>query len=232
MKSMVMYLQNKNTKFGRYIGYGCWCLAGGDQALGQPNGRAVDAIDRACRDYHHCNRCLQLDFPTLDNELSCNMYRGYRFGGSESDNGDRTITCNNIEGSCQNTICSCDAQLAERLAVLEDTWRIEHHVEWGGFDRDRQCRGNLAKIQPRADKCCGTRTRRFPFNTMDDSRSCCGAKTFWRSAGCCIDGVVRDVSQCANMNAPPPPADLPPGFNISNPFIVPRPTAPGNRPSF
>ena len=48
-KSMVMYLQGDNRQFGKYVGYGCWCLAGGDMELGQPGGEPVDDIDRACR---------------------------------------------------------------------------------------------------------------------------------------------------------------------------------------
>jgi hypothetical protein len=67
-------------------------------ALGEPTGKAVDAIDQACRDYHHCNRCLKIDYPTLDNELSCNMFRGYRFKGNEDRNKERSISCNNNEG--------------------------------------------------------------------------------------------------------------------------------------
>ena len=33
----------------------CWCVSGADFELGQPKGNPVDAIDRACRQYHNCN---------------------------------------------------------------------------------------------------------------------------------------------------------------------------------
>ena len=46
---MVMYLQGDNKQFGKFVGYGCWCLSGADMDLGEPSGEPVDAIDRACR---------------------------------------------------------------------------------------------------------------------------------------------------------------------------------------
>ena len=46
---MVMYLQGENKQFGKFVGYGCWCLSGADMDLGEPSGEPVDAIDRACR---------------------------------------------------------------------------------------------------------------------------------------------------------------------------------------
>ena len=226
---MTMYLQNTNKQFGKYVGYGCWCLTGADQQLGQPNGQAVDGIDRACRDYHHCTRCLQIDFPTLENEFSCNMFRGYRFTGVQTPSGDRTIKCNNVPGSCQNTICNCDVRLAETLAKLEDTWNINNHIAWGGFNREENCRAKVTKIQPRADKCCGAKPHRFPFNSMDDQRGCCGAKTFWRAEGCCVDDQLQSVSQCANNQASLSLTDTNPATedlhetDLTNPFTVNRP---------
>ena len=44
-----MYLQGDNKQFGKFVGYGCWCLSGADMDLGEPSGEPVDAIDRACR---------------------------------------------------------------------------------------------------------------------------------------------------------------------------------------
>ena len=233
-----MYLQGDNKQFGKYVGYGCWCLTGGDMDLGQPTGQAVDAIDRACRDYHHCTRCLQLDFPTLENELSCNMFRGYRFTGVQSRTGDREIKCNNVGGSCQNTICNCDSRLAETLALLEDTWNINNHIAWGGFDRAKRCVAKTSKIQPRADKCCGTKPHRFPFNSMDDSRACCGGKTFWRAEGCCLNDELQNLSACAHSQISESDfADdesLDTGSlheqDMTNPFTVLRPEKP-NGPS-
>ena len=52
---MVMYLQGDNKQFGKFVGYGCWCLSGADMDLGEPSGEPVDAIDRACRQDWYAN---------------------------------------------------------------------------------------------------------------------------------------------------------------------------------
>lgn len=47
--------------FGRYCGYGCWCLAVHEHIIMDavaPGGNPVDEIDRACRQHHVCTTCL------------------------------------------------------------------------------------------------------------------------------------------------------------------------------
>ena len=59
-----MYLQGENKQFGKFVGYGCWCLSGADMDLGEPSGEPVDAIDRACR--QDCCPNLQSTFLRFD----------------------------------------------------------------------------------------------------------------------------------------------------------------------
>ena len=51
---------------------------------------------------------------------------------------------------------------------------------------------------PKADKCCGTKPHRFPFNSMNGQKSCCGEKTFSKTEGCCTNNELRSVTECGN----------------------------------
>jgi len=46
--------------------------------------------------------------------------------------------CDDEPGTCGHSLCSCDKNLAEELAINEDKWNLHHHHKWGEFDRD-QC---------------------------------------------------------------------------------------------
>ena len=131
-----------------------------------------------------------------EDDLSCNSLRGYRFSGFEQRNGERKITCNNVKGSCQHKACSCDKQLALTLQKLEETWDIRNHMVWGGFDREEKCKKMNFRSTPKSNQCCGDPDNRYPFNNFDGMRQCCGAKTFWKSEGCCINNKLTSTDQC------------------------------------
>ena len=66
-----MYLQGDNKQFGKFVGYGCWCLSGADMDLGEPSGEPVDAIDRACRqDWYTYSRDPQVLLVVISVTLS------------------------------------------------------------------------------------------------------------------------------------------------------------------
>ena len=45
-----------------FFDYGCWCqLSHGNAFFGQRKGRPLDVIDRNCRNWHRCYKCLVID---------------------------------------------------------------------------------------------------------------------------------------------------------------------------
>ena len=58
LKILVLWLQ-KEQKFGRYCYYGCYCLPEGSHNIASGGyGSPVDGVDRACRDFKQCYKCL------------------------------------------------------------------------------------------------------------------------------------------------------------------------------
>lgn len=129
---MIMYLQ-KVPFFGQYWYYGCWCAPEGffnkeKQGYGKP----VDVIDRSCRSMSYCYECAQLDHGAECNTQEVN----YRWHGSIDENGKKQVFCDDEPGTCEHSLCSCDKNLAEELALYEDKWNLHHHHKWGEFNRD------------------------------------------------------------------------------------------------
>lgn len=129
---MIMYLQ-KVPFFGQYWYYGCWCAPEGffnteRQGFGKP----VDTIDRSCRSMSYCYECAQLDHGAECNTQEVN----YRWHGSIDENGKKQIFCDDSPNTCEYSLCSCDKNLAEELALYEDKWNLHHHHKWGEFNRD------------------------------------------------------------------------------------------------
>merc|ERR1712203_937879 len=98
LKIVVLWLQQEQ-KFGRYCYYGCYCLPEGSHDIAQGGyGKPQDNIDRSCKDFKQCYRCLNEEF-------------GYRFD----------LLTNRI-GSCRRSICECELQHAKALAKYESEW--------------------------------------------------------------------------------------------------------------
>ena len=86
---------------------------------------------------------------------------------------------------------------------------IKNHAAWGGFDRSQHC-FNAKMIQPKADHCCGEKNHRFPFNSQNGQRSCCGKHTFWTSEKCCKNDNIEDILKCsADFNVRPESGNRP-----------------------
>lgn len=129
---MIMYLQ-KVPFFGQYWYYGCWCAPEGFfNTERQGYGKPVDLIDRSCRSMSYCYECAQLDHGAECNTKEVN----YRWHGSIDENGKKKIFCDDEPGTCEYSLCSCDKNLAEELALNEDKWNLHHHHKWGEFNRD------------------------------------------------------------------------------------------------
>lgn len=133
---MIMYLQ-KVPFFGQYWYYGCWCAPEGFfNTARQGYGKPVDAIDRSCRSMSYCYECAQ-----LDHGAECNTEEvSYRWHGTINSEGKKVIVCDDDptdkKSQCAHSLCSCDKNLAEELAIHEDKWNLHHHHKWGEFNRD------------------------------------------------------------------------------------------------
>jgi len=128
---MIMYLQ-KVPFFGQYWYYGCWCAPEGFfNTARQGYGTPVDKIDRSCRSMSYCYECAQ-----LDHGAECNTEEiSYRWHGAIVD-GKKKVYCDDQPGTCEHSLCSCDKNLAEELALYEDDWNLHNHHKWGEFNRD------------------------------------------------------------------------------------------------
>lgn len=148
---MIMYLQ-KVPFFGQYWYYGCWCAPEGFfNTAKQGYGAPVDAIDRSCRSMSYCYECAQLDHGS-----ECNTEEvSYRWHGY-LENGNKRIMCDDEPGTCGHSLCSCDKNLAEELALHEDKWNLHHHHKWGEFNRDncliKDEKKQVASIDTNGDK--------------------------------------------------------------------------------
>ena len=89
----------------KLLDYGCWCRirnaeSGGVemQKVVAGHGDPVDAIDAACKAWHHCKTCTSIDFDSCDPKSGVN----YIIGGFYP-NTDR-IDCRYNPGQCTVSI--------------------------------------------------------------------------------------------------------------------------------
>ncbi|CBY12908.1 unnamed protein product [Oikopleura dioica] len=170
LKIVVLWLQNEQL-FGRYCYYGCFCLPEGSHNLAQGGyGKPQDNIDRSCKDFKQCYRCLNEEFG--DTSKGCaGEESGYRFDLITNADGSKDVQCTNRPGSCRRSICECDLQLARALSKYESEWDESLHSFKGGFDRDAKCVKPVGNGTPILE-CCGDKTT-FPFNTPRRENQCC-----------------------------------------------------------
>merc|ERR1712037_439647 len=126
LKIVVLWLQQEQ-KFGRYCYYGCYCLPEGSHDIAQGGyGKPQDNIDRSCKDFKQCYRCLNEEFGDTSKGCAGEEF-GYRFDLLTNDDGTKDVQCTNRIGSCRRSICECDLQLAKALAKYESEWDESLH---------------------------------------------------------------------------------------------------------
>merc|ERR1711953_22997 len=173
LKIVVLWLQQEQL-FGRYCYYGCFCLPEGSHDIAKGGyGKPQDNIDRSCRDFKQCYRCLNEEFGDTNQGCAGEEF-GYRFDLITNSDGSKDVQCTNRPGSCRRSICECDLQLARALALYESEWDENLHSVRGDFDRETTCErreGDNPIIE-----CCGDKTT-FPFNTPRRANQCCDGPT-------------------------------------------------------
>ncbi|CBY36619.1 unnamed protein product [Oikopleura dioica] len=173
--------------FGRYCGYGCWCLAVHEHIIMDavaPGGNPVDDIDRACRQHHVCTTCLSDKHKTQ--KSTClpedNIYKLI------IDTEAKELDCSLNKNSCRRDICECDKRLAMDLKTHEHEWNVNYHTGRAGFDRAESCPhhpgggnqggsgGGKPRPPPTGDKCCG-KAPDFHMKTKSEPFCCRGLPT-------------------------------------------------------
>jgi len=185
LKILVLFLQAEK-KFGKYCYYGCHCLPEGSHDLAQGGfGVPKDNIDKSCRRFGQCYKCLLEEHKDDEFNISGNTVCkgeeiGYQVDLIDDVNGfnGRSIICLNKPGSCRRNICECDKQLAESLAQYESEWVETYHSRRGDFERESECEVPQGPSGAQFEECCGDRTT-FPLNEPRNSAQCCdGPKSY------------------------------------------------------
>jgi len=170
LKIVVLWLQHER-KFGRYCYYGCYCLPEGSHNLAQGGyGKPQDNIDRSCKDFKQCYRCLNEEFGDTSKGCAGEEF-GYRFDLLTNADGSKDVQCTNRLGSCRRSVCECDLQLARALSKYESEWDESLHSVKGDFDRETTCAVPPGGGNPILE-CCGDKTT-FPFNQPRRANQCC-----------------------------------------------------------
>lgn len=203
---MVYYLQADNSAeaLEKYLYYGCYCFPDGSTRLFSGYGEPIDEVDRVCKAFQTCYRCVGIDY----GQEECINTRGYAFQGNENkETGQKQLICkDNGKGEasqCSRAQCECDKQLAIELAEMEIAWNpMNQGSKYGMFERQTQCAAQeraaieTDTIEP---KCCGYYPKRTPYayNGPNGIRNCCGSKTYDPNMlECCPGDVLQSLGTC------------------------------------
>lgn len=193
-------LVNKNAglRWKELKRYGCWCWVNGKidgKTLTQGTGKPVDEIDSACKRLFQCYQCANSDFGETCDYVSTRYDKSQEI---DTITGEKSITCNEDENTCERSLCECDRQFAVEygVAVNSGKWNSEFHQEystdnnWDPYNKDN-CKND--GVREEGDKkCCGNYPFRFPM-VENANRNCCeGAGKSYdpNMHECCNDEVV------------------------------------------
>lgn len=204
LKKMVDFLfQNKNTTsppLTEWWGYGCWCIAHGENPLLAKRGLPADQIDSVCKDHALCYECARMDYGHTCDPTQV----GYQVTGMKDlVSNHRFLSCENTD-VCEQSLCQCDKMLAEGLVRTYDQWDEQYHISTSGFDGRAQCElpepihdwGEL-------DQCCGEYPLRAPYRSDNGNRQCCVDKTYHTYYLECCNNEVKTKGFCQSPASSP-----------------------------
>jgi len=170
--------------------YGCWCYFQEDH--GQGKGSPVDAVDRICKDLHHCYECAEIDVFNA-NGGECTAYEiGYNSGISFGIDG-LVETCDTLNGDlCAKAACQCEGVFVIKMISVFITVGALNplNLPENGFVQKDSCPINEDGVKTEERDCCGLAPFRYPFKPVD--RECCGPATFDPALQeCCNDNIPR-----------------------------------------
>jgi len=205
LKKMIDYLfQNKNMtevpSLTEWWGYGCWCIAHGENPLLAKRGLPADNVDSVCKDHALCYECARMDYGHTCDPTQ----QGYEvIGNIDLVTGKRYLTCGSGNSVCQQSLCQCDKMLAEGLVQTYAQWDEQYHISSSGFDGKNDCElpepihdwGEL-------DQCCGDYPNRAPYRSDNGNRQCCKDKTYHTYYLECCNDQVKTKGFCSAPTTP------------------------------
>lgn len=205
LKKMVDYLfQNRNLTtplpLTQWWGYGCWCIAHGENPLLAKRGLPADTIDSVCKDHALCYECARMDYGHTCDPTQ----HGYEvIGNMDLVTGKKFLSCGSNTDVCKKSLCMCDKMLAEGLVRTFDSWDEKYHISSSGFDGQSECElpepihdwGEL-------DQCCGEYPLRAPYRSDNGNRQCCVDKTYHTYYLECCDNEVKTKGFCTSPASP------------------------------
>jgi len=171
----MMHYFNNDFDERKYWTYGCNCLMLGDRPMSDPGlGPPIDGLDGVCKAYKDCNKCTKQKFGA-----ECiGEFIKYKFTKSNGQ-----INCEDPEGTCQRSICMCDAKFAGEHAPATELYNPDYHRFYStiGWDAEQDCpKSGGSQYLP---ECCGGDST--PFLLYNAHRfECCPDGSTAPQGGC------------------------------------------------
>jgi len=174
MKEIAEHIFNGGgSKFDekQYWTYGCHCLFLGDRPLtDMGKGTPVDDLDRACRVYKDCQRCVR--------DKHGNQCIGEFVKYTWRIDGPRDVQSSEKTGSCPRELFECDRQFALNMFQTHAVYKTKFHQFFGKWDHNDRKNCPRGPGGPHQRKCCGGNDQPYVlFNA--------------KKQNCCRDGIPR-----------------------------------------
>ena len=170
--------------------YGCWCNFVEGRAHG---GHPVNDIDQMCKTLFDGYSCSG-----IDSEDSCKPYQVDYVSGFNSQSFFNTaemlkLACEqNNDNDCATTACITEGNFVRDiiLEVIVNGYFDVSKKHANGFDVNVECNHKTGTHAQRV--CCGEYPNRFPYNSKDGVKGCCGQNVYDTAMfECCQDGSVQ-----------------------------------------
>lgn len=175
-----MNFYNKNFDPRKYWGYGCNCFTLGDRPMSEGLGNAaVDELDETCKSYKECLKCAAM---AHGSECVPEMKK-YKFYSSNDDQ----VQCRNKAGTCERALCECDNMFARTHTKASESWNINFHTFWGGWNSPNSCKKHpkIPGSRSLPKSCCNNPKKSSYYSLYTITRQ-----------ECCSNGEVAPIGMC------------------------------------
>lgn len=194
MDYMFQNLEDVAPPLDNFFGYGCWCIAHGENPLLAKRGLPADDVDSVCKEHALCYECARLDYGHKCDPTQ----KDYSIiGETDLVTGEKYLTCANEDDVCRQTLCECDKMLVEGLVREYKKWDVKYHINTSGFNGHQDCElPEPIHDWGEQDQCCGAYPHRAPFRSDNGNRQCCNNKTYHTFYLECCDGEIKNKGHC------------------------------------